>query len=114
MITVGNSEGMMYYGAWINLGGLGVNTPVKLKMDHECDSDGEEVYWVAEGPMKDDFSFEKLGLDVGNGCITFVSEEIKEVQAFIDGIRSVATLMNMNIPSFPDTPLPFTHGGMKQ
>lgn len=83
----------VYYGAWYNLGGLGLNEPVKLR--HEPWDD--DLYWVAEGECKDDFCFESLGLVVKHNCITFASRNIDEVQAFINGVKAVGTLMN--IPS---------------
>jgi len=76
-----------------NLGGLGVEKPVKLKWELEEEDEG--LFWVDEGVCKDDFCIEREGLVAKTGCITFASRNIKEVQAFIDGIRAVGTLLHI-------------------
>lgn len=84
----------MMYGAWVNLGGLGVVTPVKLCWNKSLNS-----WWVDEGEMKDNFGFEKIGLHVCQyGCVSFASKNKQEVQAFIDGARAVATVLFKGIP----------------
>ena len=75
------------YGAWINLGGLGDVKPLKLRYDKES-----RLYWVDDGPCKDDFSFNGPGLCVKDGCIRFASENYDETLAFILGIRAGRSL----------------------
>lgn len=78
------------YGAWLNLGGLGDTKPLKLRYDEE-----QNNWWVDEGPCKDDFDFDKVGLDVKEGVVRFASYNYDEVLAFINGIRAVFSVSYM-------------------
>lgn len=80
------------WGARYNLRGLSNTKPLKLRRGEGLIPYSDDVWWVDEGLCKNDFSFEKEGLDINSGCIRFCSEDKEKVQAFIDGVRAVHTL----------------------
>jgi hypothetical protein len=80
------------YGAWVNLSGLGSLEPLKVRKSKE-----DDCYWVSEGEWKNDFSFRRKGIDVSDGCITFVAN-YESVMAFILGVRAAHSVI-------PVTPL---------
>jgi hypothetical protein len=84
------------WGAFVNLVGIPSTKPLKLKYSKDSAD-----WWVNEGELKDDFNFEKRGLQVDNGCVRFMSENKKEVQAFINGVRALQTVLKTSdIPQF--------------
>ncbi len=89
-------EAKLVFGAWFNLGGLSATKPLKLRFEENIEEEnGVGVFWVNEGSMKDEMSFELVGLDIGDGCIRFCSENKAEVEAFIIGVRAAHSLQSV-------------------